>query len=87
MNNPIFNFIGGKKASNMAPLMQLVNAMSSGQNPINALMAINPQMAQQLQGKTPQELESLVRAEYQKRGVDIDATLQQLQNILQFKNF
>ena len=80
MNNPIFNLM----SMQTSPLLQLVAAMRGGNNPIAALSAINPQMAQQLQGKSSQELEQMVRQECLKRGMNVDALLQQLRqsNIL-----
>jgi hypothetical protein len=52
--------------------------LSRQPNPVAALTAMNPQLAQQLQGKSPQEIEQYVRAEYAKRGINIDAILAQL---------
>lgn len=86
MNNPIFNLMGNSNPQ-MNAAMQLIAAMGSGQNPVATLAAINPQLAQQLQGKSPQELEQFVRAQYMQRGINIDSALQQIQQLLQMKKF
>lgn len=86
MNNPIFNLIGNTNPQ-MNAAMQLIAAMGSGQNPVATLAAINPQLAQQLQGKSPQELEQFVRAQYMQRGINIDNAMQQIQQLLQMKKF
>lgn len=87
MNNPIFNMLGASSSPQMSSAMQLIAAMQAGKNPIAALAAMNPQLAQQLQGKTPQELEQYVRSEYAKRGVDLDTAMRNINSLLQFKNF
>ena len=89
MNNPIFGLLGNLSngANSVTPVMQLLSAINRGQNPIAALASLNPQIAQQLQGKTPQEIEQLVRNEYAKRGIDINSAMQQIQQLLQMKNF
>ena len=89
MNNPIFGLLGNLSngANSVTPVMQLLSAINRGQNPIAALASFNPQIAQQLQGKTPQEIEQLVRNEYAKRGIDINSAMQQIQQLLQMKNF
>jgi hypothetical protein len=63
-------------------LIALLAAMSSGQNPISALSTISPQMAQLLQNRGNQSIEQFVRSEYQKRGINIDSALQQIQNLI-----
>ena len=82
MNNPIFNSMNSNNS-----VMQLLNALSSGQNPVAALAAINPQLAQQLKGKTPKEIEQFVRAQYAQRGIDINGVMQQIQQLVQMKRF
>lgn len=86
MGNPIFNLMENSNPQ-MNAVMQLIAAMGSGQNPVAALTALNPQLAQQLQGKTPQEIEQFVRAQYMQRGVNIDSAMQQIQQLLQMKKF
>lgn len=86
MSNPIFNLMGNSNPQ-MNAAIQLIAAMSSGQNPVATLAAINPQLAQQLQGKSPQEIEQFVRSQYMQRGINIDSALQQIQQLLQMKKF
>ena len=86
MNNPIFSLMGNSNPQ-MNTVMQLIAAMSGGQNPVATLAAINPQLAQQLQGKSPQEIEQFVRTQYMQRGINIDSALQQIQQLLQMKRF
>jgi len=63
---------------------QMMNLMKGGADP-NALMnlmgANNPAFQQAMQfcqGKSPQEIESIVRQEFQRQGMDINAVMQQL---------
>ena len=86
MSNPIFNLMGNSNPQ-MNAAMQMIAAMGSGQNPVATLSAINPQLAQQLQGKSPQEIEQFVRAQYMQRGINIDNAMQQIQQLLQMKKF
>ena len=84
--NPLTNLMSGQPATpspnSSNPLFALLAAMSSRQNPINALNAISPQMAQLLQNRGNQSIEQFVRSEYQKRGINIDAALQQVQALM-----
>ena len=77
MANPIFNG-GSAPTNNISNILQMVTMLSRQPNPVVALTAMNPQLAQQLQGKSPQEIEQYVRAEYAKRGINLDAILAQL---------
>lgn len=86
MSNPIFNLMGNSNPQ-MNAAMQMIAAMGSGQNPVATLAALNPQLAQQLQGKSPQEIEQFVRAQYMQRGINIDNAMQQIQQLLQMKKF
>ena len=86
MSNPIFNLMGHSNPQ-MNAAMQMIAAMGSGQNPVATLAALNPQLAQQLQGKSPQEIEQFVRAQYMQRGINIDNAMQQIQQLLQMKKF
>ena len=66
------------------PLMMLVQAMNSGQNPMALLQQMapqNPQIAQafqMMQGKTPQQLEQMARNMAGERGIDINQMMRQL---------
>ena len=84
--NPLSSLLSGQPATpspdSSNPLFALLAAMSSGQNPINALSAISPQIAQLLQNRGNQSIEQFVRSEYQKRGINIDSALQQIQNLI-----
>ena len=84
MGNPLLNNGG---ANNNFGMMQMLAALAQNKNPVAALSAINPQLAQILQGKTPQQIEQFVRGEYAKRGINIDNTLQQIQQLLQSNKF
>ncbi len=66
------------------PLMMLVQAMNSGQNPIALLQHMAPQSPQiaqafrMMQGKNPQQLEQMARSMAQERGIDINQMIRQL---------
>lgn len=64
------------------PLMELLTAMVSGQNAMNALTNILPQAAQMMNNRGGQNMEQFVRNEYQNHGVDINAAMQQLQEMM-----
>lgn len=64
------------------PLMELLTAMVSGQNAMNALTNILPQAAQMMNNRGNQSVENFVRNEYQNHGVDINAAMQQLQEMM-----
>ena len=64
------------------PLMELLTAMVSGQNAMNALTNILPQAAQMMNNRGEQNMEQFVRNEYQNHGVDINAAMQQLQEMM-----
>lgn len=66
----------------METLMQLIAAMSNGQNAMNALTSIIPALGRQVQNHTPQELEHFTRNEYNRQGVDINAAMKQLQDLM-----
>ena len=85
MGNPLAQLMGTQPTHSSSPAMQLLAAMQAGRNPIAALGAINPQLAQQLQNKSPREIEAFVRQEYAKRGVDIDAAMRNIQSLMQMK--
>ena len=83
--NPLSSLFAGQPAtppSSNNPLLTLLAAMSNGQNPINAISTISPQLAQLLQSRGNQSIEQFVRNEYQKRGINIDAALQQVQALM-----
>lgn len=71
---------GGQGGGN--PLMELLTAMVSGQNAMNALTNILPQAAQMMNSRGGQNMEQFVRNEYQNHGVDINAAMQQLQEMM-----
>lgn len=71
---------GGQGGGN--PLMELLTAMVSGQNAMNALTNILPQAAQMMNNRGGQNMEQFVRNEYQNHGVDINAAMQQLQEMM-----
>ena len=75
---------GGMDQSN--PLMQLLAAMMSGQNAMNALNTILPQAGQMMQNRGGQDMEQFVRNEYNRQGVDINAAMQQLQQLMNTMN-
>lgn len=66
------------------PLVMLVQAMNSGQNPMALLQQMepqNPQIAQafqMMQGKTPQQLEQMARNMAGEKGIDINQMIRQL---------
>ena len=64
------------------PLMELLSAMVSGQNAMNALTNVLPHAAQLLNNRGGQSMENFVRNEYQNHGVDINAAMQQLQEMM-----
>ena len=69
------------------PLMQLLAAMMGGQNAMNALNNILPQAAQYAQNnRGNQNMEQFVRNEYNNRGVDINAAMDQIQQLLNTMN-
>lgn len=66
------------------PLMMLVQAMNSGQNPMALMQQMagqNPQIAQAMrlmQGKNPQQLEQMARSMAGERGIDLNQMMRQL---------
>lgn len=66
------------------PLMMLVQAMNSGQNPMALLQQMapqNPQVAQAMrlmQGKNPQQLEQMAQSMAGERGIDLNQMIRQL---------
>lgn len=66
------------------PVLALVQAMQKGRNPINLMQAMaqqNPQVAQALQmmqGKSPQQLQSMAQNMARERGVDLNQMLRQI---------
>jgi len=66
----------------MEILTQLLSAMTSGQNAMNALTSIIPTLGRQVQNHTPQELENFTRNEYKRQGVDINAAMKQLEGLM-----
>ena len=70
--NPLFSSMGGNNS-----LSNFINAMNGAQDPMNLLPPHIAQFIQNNQGKT---LEQIVREEYARRGVDINATIQQIFN-------
>ena len=76
---------GGMDQSN--PLIQLLTAMMSGQNAMNALQNILPMAAQYTQNnRGNQSMEQFVRNEYNNRGVDINGAMEQLQKLMNTMN-
>ena len=74
---------GGGGGGQGNPLMELLTAMVSGQNAMNALTNILPQAAQMLNARGGgQNMEQFVRNEYQNQGVDINAAMQQLKEMM-----
>lgn len=80
MNNPFAMF--GNMANN--PVMQLVQLVRNGGNPMDMLGKMagqNPQIAQamrMMQGKTPQQLQKMAQNMASERGVDIGRLMQDL---------
>lgn len=66
------------------PLMMLIQAMNSGQNPMALMQQMagqNPQIAQAMrlmQGKNPQQLEQMARSMAGERGIDLNQMMRQL---------
>ena len=66
------------------PVLALVQAMQQGQNPMALMQAMahqNPQVAQALQmmqGKSPQQLQSMAQNMARERGVDLNQMLRQM---------
>ena len=66
------------------PVLDLVQAMQHGRNPIAPLQSMaqqNPQVAQALQmmqGKSPQQLQSMAQNMARERGVDLNQMLRDL---------
>lgn len=66
------------------PLMMLVQAMNSGQNPMALMQQMarqNPQIAQAvqlMQGKNPQQLQMMAQNMAKERGIDINEMIRQL---------
>ena len=66
------------------PLMMLVQAMNSGQNPralMQQMARQNPQIAQAMQlmqGKSPQQLQMMAQNMAKERGIDINEMIRQL---------
>ena len=86
MNNPIFNMMRGAPAAlPINPqLIQLAQAMKGGANP-QAIMAqmiqSNPQFAQFANAR-PGDLKSICERLCRERGIDLDATIQQINNMM-----
>ena len=66
------------------PVLALVQAMQKGQNPMALMQTMaqqNPQVAQALQmmqGKSPQQLQSMAQNMARERGVDLNQMLRQM---------
>ncbi len=66
------------------PVAMLVQAMNNGGNPVALMQQMamqNPQIAQAMtlmQGKSPQQLETMVRNMAGERGIDINEMIRQL---------
>ena len=66
------------------PVLALVQAMQQGRNPITLMQAMaqqNPRVAQALQmmqGKSPQQLQSMAQNMARERGVDLNQMLRDL---------
>ena len=82
------NVLGGMKqmgqmATEAEQIMQLIRVYKGGGNPMQMLSQMaqsNPQMAQamqMLQGKNPQQIQSMVQKMAQEQGVDLNALAQQ----------
>lgn len=82
------NVLGGMKqmgqmATEAEQIMQLIRVYKGGGNPMQMLSQMaqsNPQMAQamqMLQGKNPQQIQSMVQNMAQEQGVDLNALAQQ----------
>lgn len=68
------------------PMMMLFNAMRRGQNPsavLRQMLGNDPRIAyaeQMMRGKSPQQLEMVVRNMAKERGLDLDAMMRQYTN-------
>ena len=66
------------------PLLMLVQAVNSGQNPMALMQQMarqNPQIAQAvqlMQGKNPQQLQMMAQNMAKERGIDINEMIRQL---------
>lgn len=73
----------GQMANEAEMIMQLIRVYKGGGNPMQMLSQMaqgNPQMAQamqMLQGKNPQQIQSMVQKMAQEQGVDLNALAQQ----------
>ena len=69
---------------NNDPMMMLVQALRSGQNPMALLQSVagqNPRVAQAMQmirGKSPQQLRTMTENMARERGIDINDLARQL---------
>lgn len=67
--------------------MQIIGMLQGQANPMQAMMSMfgnNPQMQNilnMMQGKSPQEMEKMVRQAYQNKGMDINSMMSQLQQM------
>ena len=73
----------GQVANEAEQIMQLIRIFKSGGNPMQMLSQMaqnNPQMAQamqMLQGKSPQQIQSMVQTMANQNGIDLNALAQQ----------
>lgn len=88
-NNPLISLLSGMMGGGQSqpqgggnPLMELLTAMAGGQNAMSALINILPQAAQMMNNRGNQSVENFVRNEYKNHGVDINAAMQQLQEMM-----
>ena len=85
--NPLMGKMGGG-IPNMEQFSQLLGMLKNGVNPQNVIGLLtqsNPQMAQvaqMLQGKSPQQLEQIMRTMCANKGINFDAAFEQFKQLM-----
>ena len=88
MPNPLFSMLGGMPSSSGSPnILSLIAALKGGnpQQALQSLAASNPKVAEAmhlLQDKSPEQLERICRALCAQKGMDYNAVVSQIQNML-----
>lgn len=86
MANPLMSMLT-RGMSNSPQLQMLINLIKGGGNPqqmLSSMAQSNPQLQeimQMLQGKNGADIEKIARQLYANKGMDINAAIQQVQNM------
>lgn len=85
--NPLMGKMGGspQQFNQFAQMMNMIQGGANPQNVINLLAQNNPQMAQaiqMLQGKSPQQMEQIMRTMCANKGINFDAAFAQFKQML-----